>query len=44
MGDVATVADLARIFQTLKVSPTDIIAILQALREQGALKARIKIQ
>lgn len=44
MGGTATVADLARIFQTLKLSPTDIIAILQALREQGALKARIKIQ
>lgn len=44
MGGSATVADLARIFQTLKLSPTDIIAILQALREQGSLKARIKIQ
>jgi flagellar P-ring protein precursor FlgI len=44
LSEVATVADLARIFQSLKVSPTDIIAILQALRDQGALKARIKIQ
>lgn len=44
IGPTATVADLARIFQKLKVSPTDIIAILQALQEQGALKARIKIQ
>ncbi len=44
LSEVATVADLARIFQALKVSPTDIIAILQALRDQGALKARIKIQ
>lgn len=44
MGEVATVADLARIFQALRVSPTDIIAILQALRDQGSLKARIKIQ
>lgn len=40
----ATVADLARIFQALRVSPRDIIAILQALRQQGALKARIEVQ
>lgn len=40
----ATVADLARIFQTLRVSPRDIIAILQALRQQGSLKARIEVQ
>lgn len=39
-----SVSDLARIFQALKVSPRDIIAILQALREQGSLKARIKVQ
>lgn len=39
-----SINDLARIFQTLKLSPRDIIAILQALREQGALKARIKVQ
>jgi flagellar P-ring protein precursor FlgI len=44
MGETATVADLARIFQALKLSPSDIISILQALRDQGALKARIKIQ
>jgi len=44
MGPTATVADLARIFQALRVSATDMIAILQALRSQGALKARIKIQ
>lgn len=40
----ATVQDLARIFQALRLKPTDIIAILQALRAQGALKARIEIQ
>ena len=40
----ATVADLAKILQTLELKPTDIIAILQALRQQGALKARIEIQ
>jgi flagellar P-ring protein precursor FlgI len=44
IAPTTTVADLARLFQTLKVSPTDIIAILQALQEQGALKARIKVQ
>lgn len=38
----ATLDDLARILQTLKVSARDIIAILQALQAQGALKARIK--
>jgi flagellar P-ring protein FlgI len=40
----ATLDDMARILQTLKVSAKDIIAILQALASQGALKARIKIQ
>lgn len=44
VGPTATVADLAKIFQALKLSPRDMIAILQALREQGSLKARIKIQ
>jgi flagellar P-ring protein precursor FlgI len=40
----ATINDLAKILQTLQVSARDIIAILQALAEQGALKARIKKQ
>lgn len=40
----ATVSDLAKIFQTLKLSPRDVISILQALRDQGSLKARIKVQ
>lgn len=40
----ATLADLAKLFDTLKVSAQDVISILQALKEQGALKARIKIQ
>lgn len=39
-----TVADLARLLQGLKLRPTDIISILQALRQQGALKARIELQ
>ncbi len=39
-----TVSDLAKLLQTLELKPTDIIAILQALRQQGALKARIEIQ
>ncbi|MBS1723734.1 MAG: flagellar basal body P-ring protein FlgI [Armatimonadetes bacterium] len=40
----ATLDDLAKILQTMKVSARDIIAILQALQAQGALKARIKVQ
>lgn len=40
----ASVADLAKIFQALKLSPSDIIAILQMLKVEGALKARIKVQ
>ena len=40
----ATINDLAKILQTLQVTARDIIAILQALAQQGALKARIKIQ
>lgn len=39
-----SVNDLAKIFQAMKVSPRDIISILQALKEQGSLKARIKVQ
>ncbi len=44
MGPTTTVADLARIFQALRISAQDMIAILQALKAQGALKARIKTQ
>lgn len=44
VNPTTTVADLAKLMQTLKVSPTDMIAILEALRAQGALKARIKVQ
>lgn len=39
-----TIADLAKILQTLQLSARDIIAILQALADQGALKAKIRIQ
>jgi flagellar P-ring protein FlgI len=39
-----TVQDLARVLQALQLKPGDIISILQALRQQGALKARIEIQ
>jgi len=39
-----TINDLAKILQTLQVTARDIIAILQALADQGALKAKIKIQ
>ncbi len=44
VGPAATISDLARIFQALKVTPRDMIAILQALKEQGALRARIRVQ
>jgi len=39
-----TVADLAKVFYALKLKASDVISILQALREQGALKARIITQ
>jgi flagellar P-ring protein precursor FlgI len=44
MGPTSSVADLAMIFGALKISATDIIAILEALRDQGALKATLIIQ
>jgi flagellar P-ring protein precursor FlgI len=39
-----TVAELASIFQELRLKPGDIIAILQAMRQQGALKAKVVVQ
>lgn len=39
-----TIADLARIFQELRLKPNDIINILQLLKQQGALKARLVFQ
>lgn len=39
-----TIADLARIFQELRLRPNDIINILQLLKQQGALKARLIFQ
>jgi flagellar P-ring protein precursor FlgI len=39
----ATVQDVARALNTLGVSPRDIIAIFQALREAGALKAEVVV-
>lgn len=39
-----TVADLAAIFQKLNLGAGDVIAILQGLRQQGALKARVVLQ
>ncbi len=39
-----TVADLAAIFQKLSLTPGDVIAILQGLKQQGALKARVVLQ
>ncbi len=40
----ASLDDLAKIFQAMDISARDIIAILQALADQGALKARIRIE
>ncbi len=40
---VATVQDIARALNALKVLPRDIIAIFQALKESGALKAELII-
>jgi flagellar P-ring protein precursor FlgI len=39
----ATVQDIARVLNALKVLPRDIIAIFQALKESGALKAELII-
>ena len=39
-----TVADLAEIFQVLKLKAEDIIAIMENLAAQGALKAKLVIQ
>jgi len=39
----ATVQDVARALNALKVSPRDIIVIFQALKESGALKAELVI-
>lgn len=39
-----TVADLAAIFQALHLKADDIINILRALHDQGALKARLVVQ
>jgi len=43
VGPNASLNDLAKIFQKLKVSATDMIAILDQLKAQGALKAKIKV-
>lgn len=44
IAPTTTVADLAKIFQALDLKAADIISILQALKQQGALKARIVVQ
>ncbi len=43
INGAATVQDIAKALNTLKVSPRDIIAIFQALKEAGALKAELVI-
>ena len=39
-----TVADLAALFQALRLKADDVMNILKALHEQGALKARLEIR
>ncbi|MGD9141151.1 MAG: flagellar basal body P-ring protein FlgI [bacterium] len=43
MDEAASVADVARGLNALGVSPRDTIAIFQALKEAGALRAKIRI-
>ncbi len=43
LDGAATVQDIARALNTLKVAPRDIIAVFQALKEAGALKAELVI-
>lgn len=40
----ATIEDLAKVFRALKITPRDMIAIIQALKAQGAIKAEVKTQ
>lgn len=40
----ATIEDLAKIFRALRVTPRDMIAIIQALKAQGAIKASVRTQ
>ncbi|MCW5938303.1 MAG: flagellar basal body P-ring protein FlgI [Fimbriimonadaceae bacterium] len=44
VAPTATLDDLAKILQTMRVTARDMIAILMALQKQGALKARIVVQ
>jgi flagellar P-ring protein FlgI len=43
LNGVATVQDIAKALNSLKVNPRDIISIFQALKEAGALKAELVI-
>ncbi|MBW7886915.1 MAG: flagellar basal body P-ring protein FlgI [Bacteroidetes bacterium] len=43
INGAATVQEIAKALNTLKVTPRDIIAIFQALKEAGALKAELVI-
>ena len=40
---MANVADVAKALNTLGVTPTDIVAIFQSLKEAGALQAELVI-
>lgn len=43
-GAAATVEDLVKGLQSLGVTPQDLIAILQALKQQGAIEAEVEVQ
>ncbi len=44
VGGAATLGDVVRALNTMGVSPRDLIAIVQALRQAGALQAEIELQ
>jgi flagellar P-ring protein FlgI len=43
INDASTIDELVRALNTLKVTPRDLIAILQATKEAGALEAQLEI-
>jgi flagellar P-ring protein precursor FlgI len=43
LNGTTTVSDLAQALNSLGVSPRDVIAILQAIKEAGALQAQLVI-
>jgi flagellar P-ring protein precursor FlgI len=43
IGESTSIGDLARALNALGVTPRDMIAIFQALRQAGALRAELRI-